>query len=122
MVRAVRLGYNVLVTDNDVVFFEDPYPFFKSPPFLSFTVINQQESLNQHQVTGVWMGVECGSYMCGVTEKDSMSSLMCCLCCGIRPQANGGFIYVQNARANGPSVWLFVEVSEGRRAALLIAL
>ena len=42
LIRAVRLGYNVLMTDNDVVFFEDPYPYFMSPPFDSFTVINQQ--------------------------------------------------------------------------------
>ena len=43
MVRAVRLGYNVLMTDNDVVMFDDPYLYFKSPPFSHFTVLNQQE-------------------------------------------------------------------------------
>jgi len=43
MARAVRLGYNVLSTDNDVVMFDDFYSYFKSPPFNSFTVINQEE-------------------------------------------------------------------------------
>ncbi|GAX80964.1 hypothetical protein CEUSTIGMA_g8399.t1, partial [Chlamydomonas eustigma] len=75
MVRALRLGYNVFLMDNDVVFFEDPYTYFKRPPFSSFTVINQQEWPNSHT-------------------------------------ANGGFIYVQNAQANGPTVWLFMEVTD----------
>ena len=47
MARAVRLGYNVLSTDNDVVMFDDFYTYFKSPPFDSFTVINMQEAPGQ---------------------------------------------------------------------------
>ena len=43
MARAVRLGYNVLTTDNDVVIFDDLYTYLKSPPFNSFSVINQAE-------------------------------------------------------------------------------
>ena len=43
MARAVRLGYNVLTTDNDVVMFDDLYTYLKSPPFNSYTVINQSE-------------------------------------------------------------------------------
>ncbi|GAX79799.1 hypothetical protein CEUSTIGMA_g7239.t1 [Chlamydomonas eustigma] len=75
MIRAVRLGYNVLMTDNDVVFFEDPYSFFKRPPFSHFVVLNQQEWPDSHI-------------------------------------ANGGFIYIQNARPDGPAVWLFVEATD----------
>ncbi len=33
MFRALRLGYNVLMADNDVIFFKDPYVFLKQPPF-----------------------------------------------------------------------------------------
>ena len=73
LVRAVRLGYNVLMTDNDVVMFDDPYAYFKAPPFSHFTVLNQQEWPDTHE-------------------------------------PNGGFIYIQNARPNGPAVWLFTEV------------
>ena len=73
LVRAVRLGYNVLMTDNDVIMFDDPYAYFKAPPFSHFTVLNQQEWPDTHE-------------------------------------PNGGFIYVQNARPNGPAVWLFTEV------------
>ena len=73
MVRSVRLGYNVLMTDNDVVMFDDPYHYFKSPPFSHFTVLNQMEFWATHE-------------------------------------NNGGFIYIQNARSNGPAVWLYTEV------------
>ena len=48
MARAVRLGYNVLLTDNDVVMFDDFYSYFKAPPFNSFTVINQEEWPGTH--------------------------------------------------------------------------
>ena len=73
LVRSVRLGYNVLMTDNDVVFFDDPYHYFKSPPFSHFHVLNQMEHYDSHS-------------------------------------SNGGFIYIQNARSNGPTAWLFTEV------------
>jgi hypothetical protein len=43
MLRAVRLGYNVLSIDTDVLLFDDPYRYFKSPPFNAFNVINQAE-------------------------------------------------------------------------------
>ena len=49
MARAVRLGYNILTTDNDMVMFDDFYMFVKSPPFDSFTVINQSENPDSHQ-------------------------------------------------------------------------
>ena len=77
MVRSVRLGYNVLMTDNDVVLFDDPYHYFKSPPFSHFTVLNQMEFWGTHE-------------------------------------NNGGFIYIQNARPNGPAVWLYTEVNAPR--------
>ncbi len=43
MARAVRLGYNVLVMDTDVVVFKDPYQFWKAPPFSNFTILGQAE-------------------------------------------------------------------------------
>eukprot|EP00798_Chlamydomonas_sp_ICE-L_P004759 gene4759-34509_t len=50
LARAVRMGYNVLCSDTDVVFFHDPYAFFKSPPFSNYTIINQAETL--YDITG----------------------------------------------------------------------
>lgn len=41
--RAIRMQYNVFLVDTDVIFFDDPYVYFKSPPFANFTVINQPE-------------------------------------------------------------------------------
>ena len=48
LARAARLGYNVLLTDNDVAVFDDPYQYWKSPPFSSFNVLNMQEIPNIH--------------------------------------------------------------------------
>ena len=31
--RTLRLGYNLLFLDTDVVIFDDPYKFLKAPPF-----------------------------------------------------------------------------------------
>jgi hypothetical protein len=41
--RAVRLGYNVMMLDTDIVLMDDPYKYFKAPPFSSFTILNQAE-------------------------------------------------------------------------------
>lgn len=43
MARAVRLRYNVLCMDSDVIVFDDPYRYFKSPPFSNFTILDQPE-------------------------------------------------------------------------------
>ena len=43
LARSVRLQYNVLLLDSDVILFDDPYKYFKAPPFANFTVINQAE-------------------------------------------------------------------------------
>eukprot|EP00798_Chlamydomonas_sp_ICE-L_P003537 gene3537-13605_t len=45
MARAVRLGYNVLCSDTDVIFFDDPYRYLKRPPFKDYVIINQAEAL-----------------------------------------------------------------------------
>ena len=42
--RAIRFGYNVMLLDADVTVFDDPYKYFKQPPFKDFNVINQPES------------------------------------------------------------------------------
>ena len=42
--RSIRLGYNVLMLDSDVSIMDDPYKYFKQPPFQELTVINQAES------------------------------------------------------------------------------
>lgn len=44
--RAARLGYNVLLLDSDVTLYDDPYKFFKQPPFQDLVVINQEEYVN----------------------------------------------------------------------------
>eukprot|EP00798_Chlamydomonas_sp_ICE-L_P030110 gene30110-35086_t len=82
MARQARLGYNVLSIDTDVVFYHDPYRFFKAPPFKKYVIINQPETLysssDYHHVNA----------------------------------ANGGIIYVQNASPTGPAAWLLAEVSD----------
>ena len=42
--RSVRLGYNVLLTDSDMAIMDDPYKYFKHPPFKDITVLNQAEN------------------------------------------------------------------------------
>lgn len=42
--RSIRLGYNVLLLDSDVTVFDDPYKYFKQPPFKDVVVVNQEES------------------------------------------------------------------------------
>lgn len=42
--RSLRLGYNVLLLDTDVAVFDDPYKYFKQPPFQDIVVLNQEES------------------------------------------------------------------------------
>ena len=44
--RAARLGYNVLLLDSVVTLYDDPYKFFKQPPFQDLVVINQEEYVN----------------------------------------------------------------------------
>ena len=44
--RAVRLGYNVLLLDSDVTLFDDPYKYFKQPPFRDLVVMKQEEAAN----------------------------------------------------------------------------
>ena len=39
--RAIRLGYNVLTIDGDVFLLQDPYLFFKRPPFSAYHLITQ---------------------------------------------------------------------------------
>ena len=146
MVRAVRLGYNVLSTDNDVMLFDDPYAYFKSPPFSDFTVGSKQRG----QVISIAVSLTCGPMnaredcLCPPfplewvvpshpSERVVPSPLigaeaarqLTCLLPPHRTQvlnqqehwdshnANGGFIYIQNAQANGPAVWLFTEVGPG---------
>lgn len=42
--RSIRLGYNVLMLDTDVLIMDNPYKYFKQPPFKDITVLNQAES------------------------------------------------------------------------------
>ncbi|EFJ41466.1 hypothetical protein VOLCADRAFT_98512 [Volvox carteri f. nagariensis] len=79
--RAVRMRYNVFLVDTDVIFFDDPYLYFKSPPFANFTIINQPEVLYDQL-----------DYL---TESDP----------------NGGVLYVQSAAPDGPAAWLLSEVT-----------
>jgi Nucleotide-diphospho-sugar transferase len=41
LARAIRLGYNVMSIDSDMTVFDDPYKYFKAPPFKDFVVLNQ---------------------------------------------------------------------------------
>ncbi|KAG2441348.1 hypothetical protein HYH02_009940 [Chlamydomonas schloesseri] len=80
--RAVRLRYNTFIVDTDAIFFDDPYVYFKSPPFADFTIINQAEVL--------------------YNQDDYVSE--------VRP--NGGVLYIQNAAPDGPAAWLLAEVTD----------
>lgn len=42
--RALRLGYNVLMADADTIFFDDPYKYLKQKPFKDLVWMNQPES------------------------------------------------------------------------------
>ena len=42
--RSIRLGYNVFTIDGDVFFLNDPYLFFKRPPYSNAQLITQGES------------------------------------------------------------------------------
>lgn len=37
--RALRLGYNLLFLDTDIIIFDEPYKYFKSPLFADVNVI-----------------------------------------------------------------------------------
>eukprot|EP00198_Chlamydomonas_reinhardtii_P005663 XP_001694999.1 predicted protein [Chlamydomonas reinhardtii] len=80
--RAVRLRYNTFIVDTDTIFFDDPYVYFKSPPFADFTIINQPEVL--------------------YNQDDYVNE--------VRP--NGGVLYIQNAAPDGPAAWLLSEVTD----------
>ncbi len=80
--RAARMGYGVLSTDADVVIFDDPYRYFKSPPFANFSVINQPELL--------W-------------GEDGYANV---------DHPNGGLLYVQNAAPHGPTVAMLAATEE----------
>lgn len=41
--RLIRLGYNVLLLDSDTAMLDDPYKYFKQPPFDDIVVLNQEE-------------------------------------------------------------------------------
>jgi hypothetical protein len=84
--RAARIGYGVLSIDADVVIFDDPYRFFKAPPFSNFTVINQPEMLY---------------------SEDGYKSI---------DRPNGGLLYVQNAAPDGPTVAMLATAEEVRIA------
>eukprot|EP00197_Chlamydomonas_leiostraca_P006890 CAMPEP_0202886206 /NCGR_PEP_ID=MMETSP1391-20130828/42057_1 /ASSEMBLY_ACC=CAM_ASM_000867 /TAXON_ID=1034604 /ORGANISM="Chlamydomonas leiostraca, Strain SAG 11-49" /LENGTH=393 /DNA_ID=CAMNT_0049569475 /DNA_START=19 /DNA_END=1197 /DNA_ORIENTATION=- len=77
--RALRLRVNVMCIDSDNVIFDDPYRYFKAPPFRDFTILNQPEVLYDQ-----------GAYAQNV-------------------KPNGGVIYVQNADPAGPAAWLTAE-------------
>ena len=77
--RAVRLGYNVLVLDADTVLFGDPYPYLKHAALLgSFHWLSQPES--------------------GDGDAEGRGGFL-----------NGGVYYVQNAAPSGPAAFLLYE-------------
>ena len=39
--RAVHAGYNVLLMDTDVLLLDDPYKFWKKPPFNQYQILSQ---------------------------------------------------------------------------------
>ena len=39
--RMVRAGYNVLLMDTDVLVLDDPYRYWKKPPFDKYTLLVQ---------------------------------------------------------------------------------
>ena len=41
----MRLSYNVWMMDSDIILFDDPYKYWKSPPFANYTIIDQIEVL-----------------------------------------------------------------------------
>ena len=36
------MKYNVLLADSDVIFFQNPYQYFKAEPFKDLVILNQQ--------------------------------------------------------------------------------
>ncbi len=44
ILRALRLGYNLLYSDSDAIIFDDPYRYVKQPPFSSFQFLNLPEN------------------------------------------------------------------------------
>ena len=145
------LDWQVFMSDNDVVLFDDPYAYFKAPPFSKFTVINQQEvryggGIRNHGLghlshTMVYRRCSDPTPALPAVAQDphpaclqshTPPTLPTCrgptlphfLSADAKPPhtscpqwpnshtANGGFIYIQNAQPNGPSVWIFLEATD----------
>ena len=39
-----RAGYNLLYMDSDTILFDDPYQYFKAPPFNHINLLNMPEN------------------------------------------------------------------------------
>jgi len=62
--RSLRLGYNVLLVDSDTAVFDDPYKYFKQPPFQDIVVLNQEESPVEANGGNLYVQVQIVSVMC----------------------------------------------------------
>lgn len=62
--RSLRLGYNVLLVDSDTAVFDDPYKYFKQPPFQDIVVLNQEESPVEANGGNLYVQVQINSVMC----------------------------------------------------------
>jgi hypothetical protein len=135
-VRLVRLRVNTFLVDTDVIFFDDPYLYFKSPPFANFTVINQPEvrpATHPHSTHAEAFGRRLSRN--GAGRRSAVATLLPFALSAPssppraprptpqRPQVlydqadyvtetepNGGVLYVQNAAPDGPVSWLLSEV------------
>ena len=62
--RSLRLGYNVLLVDSDTAVFDDPYKYFKQPPFQDIVVLNQEESPVEANGGNLYVQVQIINIMC----------------------------------------------------------
>jgi hypothetical protein len=62
--RSMRLGYNVLLVDSDTAVFDDPYKYFKQPPFQDIVVLNQEESPVEANGGNLYVQVQIINIMC----------------------------------------------------------
>ena len=62
--RSLRLGYNVLLVDSDTAVFDDPYKYFKQPPFQDIVVLNQEESPVEANGGNLYVQVQTIDVMC----------------------------------------------------------
>lgn len=51
MARAVQAAYNVFLLDTDVLLFDDPYKYFKTPPFSAFQLLAQVRSQGRERAS-----------------------------------------------------------------------